>query len=43
MYPEYGVDEIAKEFDRQWAKLEPNAMSKYQAIANKDKQRFERV
>lgn len=41
--PEYGVGDIAKELGRRWADAEPETKSKYEAMAEKDKARYEKV
>lgn len=41
--PEYGVGDIAKELGRKWSDCVPETKSKYEAMADKDKQRYERV
>lgn len=41
--PEYGVGDIAKELGRRWADADPEARSKYEALADKDKSRYEKV
>lgn len=41
--PEYGVGDIAKELGRKWSDCEPEVKGKYEAMADKDKQRYERV
>jgi len=40
--PEYGVGDIAKELGRRWADAEPEVKSKYEALADKDKARYEK-
>lgn len=41
--PEYGVGDIAKELGRRWAETSPESKSKYEALADEDKARYERV
>lgn len=41
--PEYGVGDIAKELGRRWADADPESKSKYEALAEKDKARYEKV
>lgn len=41
--PEYGVGDIAKELGRKWSDVEPSTKSKYEAMAEKDKKRYEIV
>lgn len=41
--PEYGVGDIAKELGRKWSDVEPDTKHKYEAMAEKDKARYERV
>jgi high mobility group protein B1 len=41
--PEYGVGDIAKELGRKWSDCDPETKGKYEAMADKDKQRYERV
>lgn len=41
--PEYGVGDIAKELGRRWSDADPEAKSKYEQIAEKDKARYEKV
>lgn len=40
--PEYGVGDIAKELGRRWADAEPEVKGKYEALADKDKARYEK-
>ena len=40
--PEYGVGDIAKELGRRWSDADPEAKSKYEQIAEKDKARYEK-
>ncbi|XP_066145617.1 high mobility group protein DSP1-like isoform X2 [Euwallacea fornicatus] len=40
--PEYGVGDIAKELGRRWADADPQSRSKYEALADKDKARYEK-
>ena len=41
--PEYGVGDVAKELGRRWAEADPDTKSKYEAMAEKDKARYDRV
>lgn len=41
--PEYGVGDIAKELGKKWSDVEPSTKSKYEAMAEKDKKRYEVV
>lgn len=41
--PEYGVGDIAKELGRKWSDCDAEVKSKYEAMADKDKQRYEKV
>lgn len=43
MNPEYGVGEIAKELGRLWSEADPEVKRKYEAMAERDKARYERV
>lgn len=43
MNPEYGVGDIAKELGKKWSDVEPAVKSKYEAMAENDKKRYERV
>lgn len=40
--PEYGVGDIAKELGRRWADASPESKSKFEALAEKDKARYEK-
>ncbi|XP_031340324.1 high mobility group protein B2-like isoform X2 [Photinus pyralis] len=40
--PEYGVGDIAKELGRRWAEADSDVKSKYEAMAEKDKARYEK-
>ncbi|KAL3265608.1 hypothetical protein HHI36_009812 [Cryptolaemus montrouzieri] len=40
--PEYGVGDIAKELGRRWADADPETKGKFEALADKDKQRYEK-
>lgn len=40
--PEYGVGDIAKELGKKWSDADPETKSKYEAMAEKDKARYER-
>ncbi|KAJ8867109.1 hypothetical protein PR048_032972 [Dryococelus australis] len=42
MNPEYGVGDISKELGRRWSDVAPDVKSKYEAMAEKDKARYER-
>lgn len=39
--PEYGVGDIAKELGRKWSDMDAEVKSKYEQMAEKDKQRYE--
>lgn len=41
--PEFGVGDIAKELGKRWSDAGPECKSKYEAMAEKDKARYERV
>lgn len=41
--PEFGVGDIAKELGRKWSDVDAEMKQKYEAMADKDKQRYERV
>ena len=41
--PEYGVGDIAKELGRKWSDVDPEVKSRYEAMAEKDKARYEQV
>lgn len=41
--PEYGVGDIAKELGRRWADADADVKAKYEAMAEKDKARYEKV
>lgn len=41
--PEYGVGDIAKELGRRWSDVDADCKSKYEAMADKDKARYEKV
>lgn len=41
--PEYGVGDIAKELGKKWSDVEPATKSRYEAMADKDKKRYEIV
>lgn len=41
--PEYGVGDIAKELGKKWSDVEPATKSRYEAMAENDKKRYERV
>lgn len=41
--PEFGVGDIAKELGRRWAEADSDVKSKYEAMAEKDKARYEKV
>ncbi|XP_071452752.1 high mobility group-T protein isoform X1 [Hetaerina americana] len=40
--PEYGVGDIAKELGRKWSDADPDTKSKYEAMAEKDKARYDK-
>ncbi|KAI4492244.1 hypothetical protein M0802_009934 [Mischocyttarus mexicanus] len=40
--PEYGVGDIAKELGKKWSDVDPETKSKYEAMAEEDKARYER-
>ncbi|XP_069680299.1 high mobility group protein B2 [Periplaneta americana] len=40
--PEFGVGDIAKELGRRWSGVDPELKSKYEAMAEKDKARYDR-
>ncbi|XP_071645088.1 uncharacterized protein [Temnothorax longispinosus] len=40
--PEYGMGDIAKELGKKWSNADPETISKYVAMAEKDKARYER-
>ncbi|KOX71952.1 High mobility group protein DSP1 [Melipona quadrifasciata] len=40
--PEFGVGDIAKELGKKWSDADPETKSKYEAMAEKDKARYER-
>jgi hypothetical protein len=42
-HPEYTVGDIAKDLGRQWGEVDESTKSKYEAMAEKDKARYERV
>lgn len=41
--PEYGVGDIAKELGKRWAEADSSLKSKYEAMAEKDKARYDKV
>jgi hypothetical protein len=41
--PEFGVGDIATELGRRWSDVDPELKSKYEAMAEKDKARYDRV
>lgn len=41
--PEFGVGDIAKELGKKWSDADPETKSKYEAMAEQDKARYERV
>lgn len=41
--PEYGVGDIAKELGKRWAEADPASKSKYEAMAEKEKARYDKV
>lgn len=42
-HPEYTVGDIAKDLGRKWSECDESTKSKYEAMAEKDKARYERV
>ena len=42
-HPDYTVGDIAKELGRKWGEVDETTKSKYEAMAEKDKARYERV
>lgn len=42
-HPEYTVGDIAKDLGRKWSEADEATKSKYEAMAEKDKARYERV
>ncbi|XP_047003285.1 high mobility group-T protein-like [Schistocerca americana] len=40
--PEFGVGDIAKELGRRWSEVDPELKAKYEAMAKKDKARYDR-
>lgn len=43
MNPEYGVGDVAKELGKKWSDVDITVKQKYEAMAEKDKARYERV
>lgn len=43
MNPEYGVGDVAKELGKKWSDADITVKQKYEAMAEKDKARYERV
>lgn len=41
--PEYGVGDVAKELGKKWSDCDITVKQKYEAMAEKDKARYERV
>lgn len=41
-HPDYTVGDIAKDLGRQWGEVDEATKSKYEAMAEKDKARYER-
>lgn len=41
--PEYGVGDVAKELGKKWSDADITVKQKYEAMAEKDKARYERV
>lgn len=42
-HPDYTVGDIAKELGKKWGEVDETTKSKYEAMAEKDKARYERV
>lgn len=42
-HPDYTVGDIAKDLGRQWSEADEATKAKYEAMAEKDKARYERV
>ena len=42
-HPDYTVGDIAKELGKRWGEVDETVKSKYEAMAEKDKARYERV
>lgn len=40
--PEYGVGDVAKQLGRQWSEVKPDVKRKYEAMAERDKARYEK-
>jgi len=40
--PEYGVGDVAKELGKQWSEVKPEVKRKYEAMAERDKARYEK-
>lgn len=43
MNPEYTVGDVAKELGRMWAGVDPQTRERYNLMAERDKQRYQRV
>ena len=43
MYPKYGEGDIGRELGKMWLAADPEIKSKYEAIAEEDEARYERV
>lgn len=43
MNPEYTVGDVAKELGRMWAQVDPQTRERYNLMAERDKQRYQRV
>jgi len=41
--PEYGIGDVAKKLGKMWAEIDEKTKGKYQAMAEKDKARYEKV
>ena len=42
-HPDYTVGDIAKELGKKWGEVDESTKSRYEAMAEKDKARYERV
>jgi len=42
MNPEYTVGDVAKELGRMWAQVDPQTRERYNLMAERDKQRYQR-
>jgi len=40
--PEYGVGDVAKQLGRQWSEVKADVKRKYEAMAERDKARYEK-